>query len=184
MKTIKNCRTNLNTSRRQRRALDTVKISSFTSKYVASEPLCLYDVMQICKFSAAKTSTFFLDNYRLQLYHADPWGSHGPRQTQQKSIRQFWFRQRTWLQPPSFWIGTKHFGHSFVLAASQFDVSESSLHCGRKQQSSHLENAPAYIHVNWSIGRSSHVLYIRCIVYIYNQLLYDSLKTVYPCLSG
>lgn len=33
-----------------------------------------------------------------------------------------------WLQPPFFSILTWHFGHSFVLAATQFAVSESSLH--------------------------------------------------------
>lgn len=37
--------------------------------------------------------------------------------------------QRTiWLQPPSFSMVTLHFGHSFVLAAIQLDVSESSSH--------------------------------------------------------
>lgn len=33
-----------------------------------------------------------------------------------------------WLHPPSFSMVTLHFGHSFVLAAIQFDVSESSSH--------------------------------------------------------
>lgn len=33
-----------------------------------------------------------------------------------------------WLQPPSFSIVTLHLGHSLVLAAIQFDVSESSSH--------------------------------------------------------
>lgn len=57
-----------------------------------------------------------------------PWGSHGPRQTQQNSVLQCWFLQTMWLQPPSFSMVTLHFGHSFVLAAIQFDVSESSSH--------------------------------------------------------
>lgn len=33
-----------------------------------------------------------------------------------------------WLHPPSFSMVTLHLGHSFVLAAIQFDVSESSSH--------------------------------------------------------
>lgn len=45
-------------------------------------------------------------------YQAEPWGSHGPRQTQQNSALQFWFRQTMWLQPPSFSMVTWHFGHS------------------------------------------------------------------------
>lgn len=52
---------------------------------------------------------------RLQVkrtYQAEPWGSHGPRQTQQNSALQLWFRQTMWLQPPSFSMVTWHFGHS------------------------------------------------------------------------
>lgn len=45
-------------------------------------------------------------------HHADPWGSHGPRQTQQNSALQFWFLHTMWLQPPSFSMVTWHFGHS------------------------------------------------------------------------
>ena len=37
-------------------------------------------------------------------YHDDPCGSHGPRQTQQKSDLQDWFLHTMWLQPPSFSI--------------------------------------------------------------------------------
>lgn len=45
-------------------------------------------------------------------HQADPWGSQGPRHTQQNSALQFWFRQTMWLQPPSFSMVTWHFGHS------------------------------------------------------------------------
>lgn len=45
-------------------------------------------------------------------HHAEPWGSHGPRQTQQNSALQFWFLHTMWLQPPSFSMVTWHFGHS------------------------------------------------------------------------
>ena len=41
-------------------------------------------------------------SYLLQLYQEEPWGSQGPRQTQQKSALQAWFLQIMWLQPPSF----------------------------------------------------------------------------------
>ena len=66
--------------------------------------------------------------YLLQLYHELPWGSQGPRQTQQKSALQAWFLQIMWLQPPSFSMIAPHFGHSLVLAEIQLDVSESSSH--------------------------------------------------------
>lgn len=63
----------------------------------------------------AKTSVAFI--YLCSVYdgfthHAEPWGSHGPRQTQQNSALQFWFLHTMWLQPPSFSIVTWHFGHS------------------------------------------------------------------------
>ena len=47
----------------------------------------------------------------LQLYHELPCGSHGPRQTQQKSALQLWFLQTMWLQPPS-WGGGGRTGGS------------------------------------------------------------------------
>lgn len=78
-----------------------------------------------CASRAARASS---SSYLLQLYQDDPWGSHEPRHTQQKSCLQFWFLHTIWLQPPSFSIVTLHFGHSFVFAAIQFDVSESSSH--------------------------------------------------------
>jgi len=43
-------------------------------------------------------------------YQAEPWGSHEPRQTQQKSNLQR--LQTMWLQPPSFSIVVRHLGHS------------------------------------------------------------------------
>ena len=46
--------------------------------------------------------------------HDEPWGSHGPRQTQQKSALQLWFLHTMWLQPPSFSMVTWHLGHSCV----------------------------------------------------------------------
>ena len=64
----------------------------------------------------------------LQLYQELPWGSQGPRQTQQKSALQAWFLQIMWLQPPSFSITAPQVGHSLVLAEIQLDVSESSSH--------------------------------------------------------
>ncbi|KAJ8975508.1 hypothetical protein NQ317_010623 [Molorchus minor] len=67
-------------------------------------------------------------SYLLQLYQELPCGSHGPRHTQQKSALQFWFLHTMWLQPPSFSMVALHLGHSFVLAAIQLDVSESSSH--------------------------------------------------------
>ncbi len=95
---------------------------------------------------------------KIWTYQAEPCGSQGPKQTQQNSALQFWFRHTMWLQPPSFSIVTWHFGHScdttgrksffrvtrrhreefttsqqayqltFVFAAIQFDVSLSSSH--------------------------------------------------------
>ena len=62
----------------------------------------------------------------LQLYQLDPCGAHGPQQTQQKSYLQLALVQVMWLQPPFFSIVARHFGHSLVLAAIQFDVSLSS----------------------------------------------------------
>ena len=66
--------------------------------------------------------------YLLQLYQELPWGSQGPKHTQQKSALQAWFLQIMWLQPPSFSIVAPHVGHSLVLADIQFEVSESSSH--------------------------------------------------------
>lgn len=43
-----------------------------------------------CASRAARASS---SSYRLQLYHELPWGSHDPRQTQQKSCLQCWFLQ-------------------------------------------------------------------------------------------
>lgn len=69
-----------------------------------------------------------------------------------------------WLQPPSFSIVTLHFGHSFVFAAIQLDVSESSSHflihffkkrhsTGSCQFSPHSkQNTCAHLHVT---GRDS-----------------------------
>jgi hypothetical protein len=71
-------------------------------------PLCWYLLLSSDK------------NFKTQLnikytltYQDEPCGSHGPRQTQQKSALQFWFLHTIWLQPPSFSMVTLHFGHSW-----------------------------------------------------------------------
>ena len=64
----------------------------------------------------------------LQLYQLEPWGSQGPRHTQQKSALHDWFLQIMWLQPPSFSMVAPHLGHSLVLAEIQLLVSLSSSH--------------------------------------------------------
>lgn len=76
-------------------------------------------------------------------YQLDPWGSHGPRHTQQNSDLHELFRQIMWLQPPFFSIVAWHFGHSYkqhektcktththtlVFTWIQLDVSLSSSH--------------------------------------------------------
>lgn len=67
-------------------------------------------------------------NLHRKLLVAQEYCLNSPKQTQQKSCLQFWFLHTMWLQPPSFSMVTLHFGHSFVFAAIQFDVSESSSH--------------------------------------------------------
>jgi len=50
-------------------------------------------------------------------YHEEPCGSQEPRQTQQKSNLQR--LQTMWLQPPSFSIVARHFGHSWYKCTQQ-----------------------------------------------------------------
>lgn len=122
-------------------------------KRIGTKPISTYLASDDLNFSwASRAARASSSSYRLQLYQEEPWGSHDPKHTQQKSYLQFWFLQTydeirkkntmlnnyhfrcktkpltIWLQPPSFSIVTLHFGHSLVLAAIQLDVSESSSH--------------------------------------------------------
>lgn len=59
-------------------------------------------------FSWASRAAFASSSsYRLQLYHDEPWGSHDPKQTQQKSCLQFWFLHTCLSNDTPLWIQSK-----------------------------------------------------------------------------
>ena len=70
----------------------------------------------ISKLITWLNSKYNLNNKYPFTHQEEPCGSHGPRQTQQKSALQFWFLHTMWLQPPSFSIVTLHFGHSWKFS--------------------------------------------------------------------
>lgn len=83
------------------------------SQKLAVQMLCLHkNCMATDTLYSSYIAELHYNIFEIFKYQAEPWGSHGPRQTQQNSALQFWFRQTMWLQPPSFSMVTWHFGHS------------------------------------------------------------------------
>ena len=82
----------------------------------------LLPFISISKWITWLNSKHNLDNKYTFTHQDEPCGSHGPRQTQQKSALQFWFLHTIWLQPPSFSMVTLHFGHSWK--SSNFTLIE------------------------------------------------------------
>ena len=82
----------------------------------------LLPFMCISKWIMWLNSKHNLNNKYPFTHQDEPCGSHGPRQTQQKSALQFWFLHTIWLHPPSFSMVTLHFGHSWKF--SNFTLTE------------------------------------------------------------
>lgn len=58
----------------------------------------------------------------MSTHQLEPWGSHGPRHTQQNSDLHELLRQIMWLQPPFFSIVAWHFGHSYEYNMKTFAI--------------------------------------------------------------
>lgn len=85
------------------------------NKYILSIMFLLRELPSSLKIYSIKGPLYWYCSWQGSPYHEDPWGSHGPRHTQQKSALQFWFLHTMWLHPPSFSIVTWHLGHSYKV---------------------------------------------------------------------
>ena len=85
------------------------------SKYILWIMFFLRELPSSIKIYSIKGPLYWYCSWQGSPYHEDPWGSHGPRHTQQKSALQFWFLHTMWLHPPSFSIVTWHLGHSYKV---------------------------------------------------------------------
>ena len=84
-------------------------------KYILWIMFLLRELPSNIKIYSIKGPLYWYCSWQCSPYHEDPWGSHGPRHTQQKSALQFWFLHTMWLHPPSFSIVTWHLGHSYKV---------------------------------------------------------------------
>lgn len=85
------------------------------NKYILWIMFFLRELPSSIKIYSIKGPLYWYCSWQGSPYHEDPWGSHGPRHTQQKSALQFWFLHTMWLHPPSFSIVTWHLGHSYKV---------------------------------------------------------------------